>query len=273
MLGRVYWANILSVAVALPVLRTVLHCGVLVVGMAYPVLVLLLLCWRDTVTSVFYCTGGIQWQCSNHCWMLMEDLHKDKYRFWTGMTLSVRLIVTVAFFFISPIVNVCITAIVIGILLLWSCTDCVYKNIYLSTLEAFYLLNIILLSIVSLFASFLKSKEYQIATIVSVCLSFVVFLVTMAMHLWWNFNLKKIKRRLGFKDRPEYTRVPQVAANDEDRPPPGSPPSIVYGSRRGEHQFVQFPRDHEELESLYQAIPELKLILDFHAVFQISFDS
>ena len=26
----------------------------------------------------------------------------------------------------------------------------------------------------------------------------------MAMHLRWNFNLKKIKRRLGFKDRPKY---------------------------------------------------------------------
>ena len=77
----------------------------------------------------------------------------------------------------------------------------------------------------------------------------------MAMHLWWNFDLKKIKRRLGFKDRPEYIEVPQVAADEddeEDRPPPGSPPSIVYGSRRGEHQFIlEFPRPHdgEELES------------------------
>ena len=75
----------------------------------------------------------------------------------------------------------------------------------------------------------------------------------MAMHLWWNFDHKKIKIRLGFKDRPEYIEVPQVAADEddeEDRPPPGSPPSIVYGSRRGEHQFVlEFPHPHEELES------------------------
>ena len=62
----------------------------------------------------------------------------------------------------------------------------------------------------------------------------------MAMHIRWNFNLRKIKRRLGFNDRPEYVAVPQVSADEddeEDRPPPGSPPSIVYGSRRGEHQF------------------------------------
>ena len=50
--------------------------------------------------------------------------------------------------------------------------------------------------------------------------------------------------------------VPQVAADEddgEDRHPPGSPPSIVYGSHRGEHQFVlEFPhpfRDGEESSS------------------------
>ena len=58
-----------------------------------------------------------------------------------------------------------------------------------------------------------------------------------------------MKRRLGFKDRPEYIEVHQVAADEddeEDRPPPGSPPSIVYGSYRGKHQFVlEFPRPHD----------------------------
>ena len=140
-----------------------------------------------------------------------------------------------------------------GILTFWSFTKGVYKKIYLNTLEAFYLLNIFLLSTVSLATASLRSRDYQIATIVSVCLSFAVCLVTMAMHLWWNFDHKKIKRRLGFKDRrPEHTEVPQVAADEddeEDRPPPGSPPSIVYGSHRGEHQFVlEFPHPHEELE-------------------------
>ena len=45
--------------------------------------------------------------------------------------------------------------------------------------------------------------------------------------------------------------MPQVAnKDDEEDRPPVSPPSIVYGSRRGEHQFVlEFPHLHEELES------------------------
>ena len=168
-----------------------------------------------------------------------------------------RLTVTVTFSFTSgglAVINACIiTTIVVGIFIVWSFTKGVYKEIYLSALEAFYLLNIFILSTVSLATACLGSKNYQIATIVSVCLSFVTCLVTMAMHLWWNFDHKKIKRRLGFKDRPKYIEVPQVAADEDDdrsRPPLGSPPSIVYGSRRGEHQFVlDFPHPHEELES------------------------
>ena len=72
----------------------------------------------------------------------------------------------------------------------------------------------------------------------------------MAMHLWWSFDLQEIKRRLGFKDQPTYSAVSVVSEDEEDRLPPGSPPSIVYGTRRGEHQFelefFSLIRDNEE---------------------------
>ena len=169
----------------------------------------------------------------------------------------VRLTVTVTFSFSSgrlAVINASIIiTVVVGILTFWSFTKGVYKKTSLNTLETFYLLNIFLLSTVSQSSFSLGSQYYQIATIVSVCLSLIVCLITMAMHLWWNFDFKKMKRRLWFKDRPEYIEVPQVAADEddeEDKPPPGSPTSIVYGSHRGEHQFVlEFPRPHEELES------------------------
>ena len=228
---------------------------VLVVGLAYPVLVL---CAPLLERYSHKCIPLHWWNPVVKFKPLLDAYggpYKDKYRFWTGVTLMVRLTVTVTFSFTSgglAIINACIiTIFVVGIFIVWSFTKGVYNDIYLSTLEAFYLVNIFLLSTVSLTTASFGSKDYQIATIVSVSLSFVVCLVTMAMHLWWNFDLKKIKRRLGFKDKPEYIAVPQVAAdNEEDRPPPGSPPSIVYGSHRGEHQFVlEFPRPHEELES------------------------
>ena len=44
-----------------------------------------------------------------------------------------------------------------------------------------------------------------------------------------------------------------MAADEDDevdRPPPGSPPSIVYGSHRGQHQFeLVFPNPSEDNES------------------------
>ena len=232
--------------------------GVLVIGLAYPVLVL---CAPLLERYSHKCIPEhCRWNPVTKFKPLLDAYggpYKDKYRFWTGVTLMVRLTVTVTFSFTSgglAVINASIiTSIVVGILTFWSFTNSVYKKIYVSLLEVFYLLNLFLLTTVSLATVSLESKDYQIATIVSVCLSFVVCLVTMAMHLWWNFDLKKMKRRLGFRDRPEYIEVPQVAADEddeEDRPYLGSPPSIVYGSHRGQHQFVlEFPHPHEEHES------------------------
>ena len=145
--------------------------------------------------------------------------YKDKYRFWTGLTLMVRLTVTVTFSFTSgglAVINAyIIIAVVVVIFVFWSFTKGVYKMVYLSALEAFYLCNIFLLSIVSLATASFWSRDYQIATIVSVCFSFAVCLVTMAMHFWWNFDLNKMKRRLGFNDRPAVSV--QKAADDNDK--------------------------------------------------------
>ena len=233
----------------------VVSCGVLVIGLAYPVLVL---CAPLLERYSHKCIPQhCRWNPVAKFKPLLDAYggpYKDKYRFWTGVTLMVRLTVTVTFSFTSgPINAYIIITIVVGILTFWSFTKGVYKSIYVSLLEVFCVLNIFLLSTVSLATGFLRSRDYQIATIVSVCLSLVVCVVIMAMHLWFNFDLKKIKRRLGFRDRIEYIAVPQMAANEddeEDRPPPGSPPSIVYGSHRGQHQFVlEFPHPHEEHES------------------------
>ena len=234
-----------------------ISCCVLVVGLAYPVLVLcapLLERYSDK------CIPLHRWNPVAKFKPLLDAYggpYKDTFRFWTGVTLMVRLTLTVTFSFTSgklaAINGYIIITVVAGIFIFWSFTKGVYKKIYLSTLEVFYLLNIFLLSTVSLAAASLRFKHYSIATIVSVCLSFVVCLVTMVIHLWWNLDFKKIKRRLGFKDRPEYIEVPQVAADvddEEDRPPPGSPPSIVYGSSRGEHRFVLEFQSHDGRDSV-----------------------
>ena len=224
-------------------------CGILVVGLAYPVF---LLSAPLLERYSHKCIPQHKWNPVQKLKPLLDAYggpYKDKYRFWTGATLMLRLTVTVTFSFtLRALYAYIITVIIMGILTFWFFANGVYSQIYLSTLEAFYLLNIFLLSIVSLATVNLWSSDLQIATIVSVSLSFGVCLATMAMHFWWNFDFKKIKRRLGFEDRFEYTAVSQVSADldrDKKSKPLVSSSSMVYGSRRGEHQFLlQFPRPH-----------------------------
>ena len=222
----------------------VVSCGILVIGLAYPVLVL---CAPLLERYSHKCIPQHRWNPVAKFKPLLDAYggpYKDRYRFWTGVTLMVRLVATVTFSFTSgglAVINASIiTTVVVGILTFWSFTKGVYKKLYLNALGAFYLLNTFLLSNVSLATASLKPRDVQIGTIVSVCLSLAACIVTIATHLRWNFDLKKIKRRLGCKDRPEYIEVPQVSADEndeEDRSPLGSSPSIVYGSHRGEHQF------------------------------------
>ena len=236
----------------------VFSCGFLIIGLAYPVLVLcapLLERYSDNCIPQHRCNPVAKLK------PLLDAYggpYKDKYRFWTGVTLMVRLTVTLTFSFTSgglAVINAAIiTTIVVGILAFWSFTKGVYKRIYLTVLETFFLVNIFLLSIYRLVTASLGSTNYpNMAIIISVSLSIVVCLVIMATHLWWSFDLKKIKRRLGYNARPGYVLLPQMVADEdgeEDRPRLGSPPSIVYGSHRGEHQFVlEFPHAHEDHES------------------------
>ena len=170
-----------------------------------------------------------------------QQPYKNNYQFWTGVSLLMRLVITVMFTFTSGQYSVLnayiITTTVVGILTFWSFTKGVYKTSYMSVLETFYLLNLFFLSTAtSAFTSF-RSKHSQIATIISVSLSLIVCLVTVAVDLWQNFDFKKIKRKLGFKEQPEYIEVPQVTADEDDEPVVSSP-SIVYGSQRGENRFV-----------------------------------
>ena len=132
----------------------VFSCCVLVVGLAYPVLVL---CAPLLERYSHKCIPLHRWNPVAKFKPLLDAYggpYKDKCRFWTGVTLMVRLTVTVTFSFTSgrlAVINAyIITTVVVGILNFWLFTKGVYKKIYLSTLEAFYLLNIFLLSTVSL---------------------------------------------------------------------------------------------------------------------------
>ena len=57
--------------------------------------------------------------------------------------------------------------------------------------------------------------------------------------------------------------MPLLAADEnEDRPPPGSPPSIVYDSRRGEPQFELEFSSYDDEDSFTPVLLASCLILD-----------
>ena len=132
----------------------VFSCGVLVIGLAYPVL---MLCAPLLERYSDKCIPQHRWNPVAKFKPLLDAYggpYKDKYRFWTGVTLKVRLTVTVTFSFTSgglAVINAyIIITVVVGILTIWSFTKGVYRSICSSALEVFYLLNIFFLSIVIL---------------------------------------------------------------------------------------------------------------------------
>ena len=119
----------------------VFSCGVLVVGLAYPVLVL---CAPLLERYSHKCIPLHKWNPVAKFKPLLDAYggpYKDKYRSWTGVTLMVRLIFTVAFSFTSgglAVVNTAnIIIVIVGIFTFWFFTNGVYKSVYLSGLEVF----------------------------------------------------------------------------------------------------------------------------------------
>lgn len=234
---------------------------VLVVGVAYPIMLL---------------AAPLLEKYSDKCFTQQQNIvvklkplldayggpYKDRCRFWPGVSMLVRLVVTIAFsftsanfLFINPYV---INAVVIGIFFVWFFTRGVYKAMYLNVLEAVFLLNLAILSSTSsaIFQSDStidignSSAYYQeIAAIASVSISLFIFTIIILLHLWWNCNLKNLKKRLGIKLPQNHLHVDTSVQVDiqegSEQDYPGSPPSIIYNSERGEHQFELFFAEFE----------------------------
>ena len=132
---------------------------VLIVGVVYPVLVLfapLLERYSD--------------RCIPHNWNPVSKLkplldayggpYRDSHRYWTGVTLLVRLLVTIVFSFTSGrlvFLNSIIIAITVqGFFFTWLVTKGVYKSFILNILDALFLVNLFTLAIISLLFLYLK---------------------------------------------------------------------------------------------------------------------
>ena len=177
--------------------------------------------------------------------------YKDRYRFWTGVTLVLRLIVTIIFSFtfgkLAKINMLIISTVILGILVSWVFMSAVYRNVYLSILDVLFLTNLFLLSNFCLTTSLFNLETIEKgATLVSIFFSIVCFVIILSVH----FQQKMQSRRTKCLNRKTRSNLqhPQLAKNDTDNNRvqnrvPGSPPDQVYGTERGLHRFLlEFPR-------------------------------
>ena len=120
---------------------------------------------------------------------------KDKYRFWMGLCLIVRLMITVVFSFTttlqSKLNNYIILLIVIVMIVFIAVSGRVYKDKRLTVLEIFSYLNIICLCVMTvLFTDDSYSHVVSINVIVSVSVSIeiLLFFIIVTVHCYLAFK-------------------------------------------------------------------------------------
>ena len=211
------------------VLLLVFSCSVLLLGVVYPVLVLFAPLLEKYGDKCF----PVQWNPVANLKPLLDAYggpYRDTYRFWTGVTLLLRLIITVSFSFTSgDLISLnchIISLVVLGILSVWSLTRGVYRKARMNILEVLYLVNLFLLTNATLASFYLGSCYYhQTAVITSVSFSMLLFCICCIIHALWVY---KRFHRDGSTD---------MLVHHNMRSPAGSSPSRVYGTERGQHQF------------------------------------
>ena len=159
--------------------------------------------------------------------------YKDKYRFWTGLLIFIRILLTALFSYTTqavPLINNYIIA-VVCVLLIRAAAAGVYRNTalnYLEFIHYFNLFSISLLSELSYHLQWNNGKGYT--SIVSVSISMIVFTATVLAHIY-----VKLERKLGkpacLKCYPSHNELDYSPLEDEelymDEEREGSPPHVI----------------------------------------------
>ena len=108
--------------------------------------------------------------------------YKDKYRYWTGLLLIIRLLLTTVFSYTTgtiPQINNYIIAVVAAVLLYHSRN--VYRANKLNILEAFYFINLGVMAQLNAVSVGMNLHISNIVTSISIILSMIPFLVIIAL--------------------------------------------------------------------------------------------
>ena len=135
--------------------------------------------------------GYISNYCCSRWWIKLKPFfdaynspYGDRYRFWTGLLLLVRVFIIIMTLVAQPYVLPILTSVIATLLALSTCFRGVYKKGYLNLLESWFLLNIIFIAA----SAENHEKKTQNIAIVSLSLAFVVFIAIMLFHIYLKVN-------------------------------------------------------------------------------------
>ena len=163
---------------------------------------------------------------------------KDKYRFWTGLCLIVRLMLTVVFSFTTTLqskLNNYIIQLIVGAMIVFiAVSGRVYKDKRLTLLEILSYLNIICLCVMTVLFTDSYSHVVSINVIVSVSvgIEILLFFIIVTVHCYLAFKKVFPNCKLCCKTRvPSEEEAPLIAGDTEE----GSPARVI--TRREELIF------------------------------------
>ena len=156
--------------------------------------------------------------------------YKDSCRYWTGMLLLVRVVLTVLFSSISntntvvgPQLNLLFLSIASSLLLAFTSALQPYKNKLLNRLEIFHLTILLMLSLSNMYFSNLKTSKGPRTYIYTVLvgISFLVLFGVCISHIWYRVKKTGTGRRPEPPGREEEEWHPlwqraRIRAEDED---------------------------------------------------------
>ena len=116
--------------------------------------------------------------------------YRDKFRYWTGLLLLVRIVLFVIFggnALGDPRINLfAITAVVLTLVVFWGIAGNVYKKLWMKLLESFFLLNLGILAGATLFLKSLEGssvvEQQAVLTSIMIGSAFIVFIGILAYH-------------------------------------------------------------------------------------------
>ena len=135
---------------------------------------------------------------------------KDKYRYWSGLLLIIRTILSALFSYTTGdkvLANNYIIIMVVWFLILTG--NGVYKDKRLNVLELFFYVNLGMMSLLNALSDHMELSISTIVNIISVSMSLVVFICIVMAHVYiivkkkWKINFESCNRRQVFNEDSE----------------------------------------------------------------------